>query len=170
MTWYCDQCGSPLKEHGVYCSKCGAKCDLPPEKNEPVEEQVNNAVNDNTEHINENVNETVNNTTNKWVNNTNNVNVSFDFNNIDWNIVIKYSIVGTILSLLLGVIFFSLFYGNGMVLYSFIIGLIISVLLSMYAGNNTIALIVIGPICGYIGSVYLRDKINFPIINQYLGE
>ena len=154
----------------------------------------------------------MNNTTNKGVNNTNNVNVSFDFNNIDWNIVIKYSIVGTILSLLLGVIFFSLFYGNGMALYSFIIGLIISVLLftfhikdktnavvvglavglltsflqstvlsmfygaiissllSMYAGNNTIALIVIGPICGYIGSVYLRNKINFPIINQYLGE
>ena len=49
-------------------------------------------------------------------------------------------------------------------------GAIISSLLSMYAGNNTIALIVIGPICRYIGSVYLRDKINFPIINQYLGE
>ena len=143
---------------------------------------------------------------------TNNVNVSFDFNNIDWNIVIKYSIVGTILSLLLGVIFFSLFYGNGMALYGFIIALIISVLLftshikdktnaivvglaiglltsllqstvlsmfygaiissllSMYGGNNTFAFIVIGPICGYIGSVYLRDKINFPVINQYLGE
>ena len=77
----------------------------------------------------------MNNTTNKGVNNTNNVNVSFDFNNIDWNIVIKYSIVGTILSLLLGVIFFSLFYGNGMVLYSFIIGLIISVL--SYFCKNT---------------------------------
>lgn len=101
----------------------------------------------------------------------------------------------------MGVIFFSLFCGNGMALYSFIIGLIISVLLftshikdktnavvvglsvglltsflqstvlsmfygaiissllSMYAGNNTIALIVIGPICGILEVFTLEIKL-----------
>ena len=229
MVRYCDQCGSELKEHGIFCSKCGAKCDLLPEtsvKNETVEEQVNNKVNDNAESVEDKVNdasesvEEVNENTETIGTKIDNIisktsessGGGFDFNNIDWNVVIKYSIVSTIVSLLLGIILFSLFFRNRMIPYSFIIALIISVLLftahiknmtnaivvglvvglitsflqstvisiffgviissafSMYAGSYTLGLIVIGPICGYIGNVFLRGKINFSIINQYLGE
>lgn len=223
MVRYCDQCGKKLREHAVYCSFCGAKCDLAPEhsvQDEFTQEKVNDAVNDKTEHVEDKVNDTVNENTEtvgaKMDNKTNKTNENsgggFDFSNINWNVVLKYSIVSAIVSLILGIILFSLFFGNKMILYSFIIALIISVLLftahiknmtnaivvglavglltsvlqstiismffgvymssfySVYAGNYTLALIVIGPICGYIGNVFLRDKFNFPIINQYLGE
>lgn len=218
MARYCDQCGAELKPKAIFCSQCGAKCDLPPEIN--VENQSTNdeeftqeKVND-KEFVDENKNtETVGAKIDNIINKTSeNSGGGFDLNNIDWNVVIKYSIVSTIVSLILGIILFALFYGNPMVVYSFIIGLIVSVLLftphiknktnaivvglavglltsvlqstaisiffgpymasifSMYAGNYTLSLIVIGPICGYIGNVFLREKINFQIINQYLGE
>ena len=218
MVRYCDQCGSELKEHAIFCSKCGAKSDLPPETNvekESVNEKVKDEINNVANAVEENANNTetigakIDNIISKTSENSNG---GFDFNNIDWNVVIKYSIVSTIVSLLLGIILFSLFYGNQMMLYCFIIGLIISVLLftahikdktnaivvglavglftcvlqssvismffgviisssfSMYAGGYSLALVVIGPIFGYVGNVFLGDKINFPIINQYLGE
>lgn len=70
MARFCDQCGEEIKPGAVFCSKCGEKCDLPPEKNvqnESIGKDVNNTVNDN-----EKVNESVNNTeTNNEVNNTN---------------------------------------------------------------------------------------------------
>lgn len=225
MVRYCDQCGSELKEHAIFCSKCGAKSDLEPETNvenqsinneESTREKVNDLTNDKTESVGDKVNENtetigakIDNIISKTSENSGG---GFDLNNIDWNVVIKYSIVSTVVSLLLGIILFSLFYGNPMLLYSFMIGLIISVLLftahiknktnavvvglvvglltcilqsttisiffgvymssifSMYAGGYSLALIVIGPICGYVGNVVLGDKINLSIINQYLGE
>lgn len=225
MVRFCDQCGSELKENAIFCSKCGAKSDLPPEtsvKNESsnngesTQEKVNDLANDKTESVGDKVNEnteTIGAKIDNMISKTSeNSGGGFDLNNIDWNVVIKYSIVSTVVSLLLGIILFSLFYGNPMIVYSFMIGLIISVLLftahikdktnsvvvglavglltcilqsttisiffgvymasifSRYAGNYTLSLIVIGPICGYIGNVFFRGKINFSIINQYLGE
>ena len=239
MTRFCDQCGAELKPKAMFCSKCGAKSDLPPEinvenksgeeqvnnmvnenvKNEHVEEHVNNTINDNARQ-NDNVNETVNNTTNNRVNNTNtkNTNVNFDFNDIDLNVVLKYSAVGTVVSLILGLIFFALFINTsstppdyGLTPYSFITAVILAVViltaqikdkinaivvggitglltgilqfttisiffripeigLSLIFGNPILVLIVVGIVFGYVGNVYLKDKINFPVINQYLGE
>lgn len=209
MTRFCDQCGAELKPKAMFCSKCGAKSDLPPEinvENKSGEEQVNNTVDNNTEQINKNVNETVNNATNNRVNNTNTKNANFDVNNIDWNVVLKYSIASTIVSTVIGFILFYLFYGTPIILYNLVIGSIISILLFtahiedktnaivtgfvvglllialmifqtfvfipflFYGRLNTSYILFIGPICGYIGNVYLKDKINFPVINQYLGE
>lgn len=215
---FCDQCGSELKEKAIFCSKCGAKSDLPPEtnvKSESVNEKLNDEVNNATKSVEENTNnaETIGAKIDNMISKTSeNNDEGFDFNNIDWNVVIKYSIAGTIVSLVLGIILFYLFFGNPMITYSFIIALIISVLLftahiknktnaivvgiavglltcvlqssvismffgviisssfSMYAGGYSLALIVIGPICGYVGNVFLGDKINLSIINQYLGE
>ena len=213
MARYCDQCGEELKQDAVFCSKCGAKCDLPPETNESVEEKVDDTVSDKKESINEN-SKTIGSKIDSVISNANSGNGggAFNFSDIGWNVVIKYAIASTIVALILGIILFSLFYGNQMILYSFIIALIISVLLftahienkinaivvglavglltsvlqstvisifygvymasffSMYTGSYTLGLIVLGPICGYIGNVYLKDKINFSIINQYLGE
>ena len=217
MVRYCDQCGSELKEHAIFCSKCGAKCDLPPEsvKNESTDKKVIKTVNSSTDSVKDDVDETGTSGTKSddIINKTNeNSTGDFNVNNINWNVVIKYSIAGTIVSLIIGIILCTLFYGNPMMQYSFIIGLIVSVLLftahikdktnaiivglvaglltcilqptaipmfikmywspyfSFTPGEYGLLLIVIGSICGYIGNVYLRDKINFPIINQYLGE
>ena len=222
MVRYCDQCGNELKEHAIFCSNCGAKSDLPPEKtlekqSTNNEKSTNEKVND-KEFVDDNTTMDGNTETNgvkidKIINKTNENSVEgFDFNNINWDVVVKYSIVSTIVSLILGIILFSLFFGNSMMPYCFIIGLIISVLLftahlknktnaivvgfvvglltyvlqstvismffgvivsssfSMYFGNYSVGLILIGPICGYIGNVFLREKINFSVINQYLGE
>ncbi len=53
---------------------------------------------------------------------------------------------------------------------SMFFGVYMASIFSRFAGNYALSLIVIGPICGYIGNVFLRGKINFSIINQYLGE
>lgn len=58
MVRYCDQCGSELKEHAIFCSNCGSKSDLPPEKS--VETQSSNNEESTLEKVNDNINETVN--------------------------------------------------------------------------------------------------------------
>ena len=103
---YCEKCGAELKPKAIFCSQCGTKCDLPPETN--VENQSTNneesaqeKVND-KEFVDENKNtETVGAKIDNIINKTSeNSGGGFDLNNIDWNVVIKYSIVSTIVSLI----------------------------------------------------------------------
>ena len=226
MVRYCDQCGNKLKENAVFCSNCGTKCDLPPEKNvkdESTQKKVNDTVKNNAEPIDEKANENtetigmkIDNVISKGNKNSDG---GFDLNNIDLNVVIKYSLVATILSLILGMIFvfitmptathISLLSRSlGLVPYSFYLALIIIVLIfsahvkeginaitigaisglltgifqspffimfygyswDLYFGNQTLFLLILGIISAYVGNVYLKDKVNLPIINQYLGE
>lgn len=234
---FCDQCGSELKENAIFCSKCGAKSDLPPEtsvKNESsnngesTQEKVNDLANDKTESVGDKVNEnteTIGTKIDKLIDNTNTGNNigGFNLNDINWSLVLKYSIASAAMSLILGVILMYAFLGTvsmprlyntdvGLMPYSFYIPLIIvvsilsahiknkvnsivmgaisglitgifqSTVISMvyghdgvvffsyFIGNQTLGLIIVGVIFAYVGNVYLSDKINFPIINQYLGE
>ena len=132
--------------------------------------------------------------------------------------MLKYSVAGTIISLTLGIIFFSLYWylpdvfilallapfsfifaviltvviltahikdKTNAIVVGFIVGLLTGILqfttismifripeigLSIIFGNPVLVLIIVGVIFGYVGNDYLRDKINFPVINQYLGE
>ena len=83
MARYCDQCGAELKENGIFCSKCGAKCDLPPEtnvENESAEEKVNDKeFVDNNKTVNENA-ETIG----AKIDNDK----SFDFNKLNLKVII----------------------------------------------------------------------------------
>ena len=215
MVGDCDQCGNKLKEHGIFCPNCGAKSVLPPETTENNEfgEKVNN----NAENF-ENKIETVDTKIDNAISNANNASGSFVFENIGWNTVIKYSVVGTIVSLTLGLIFFVLFSNTaskpsnfGLLPYSFILVVILAVVilvahikekinaivvgimvglltgilqftsisilfgmnefvLSKSFGNSALILIVVGIVFTYVLNVYLKDKINIPMINEYLGE
>lgn len=218
MVRYCDQCGNELKAHAIFCPHCGAKSDLPPEttvKNESGENKLNN----NAEKV-ENKTETIGTKIDNTISNTNakNANSIFDINNVNWNTVIKYSVVGTIISLILGIIFFALFKNTastppnfGLLPYSFIlavilamtilaahikekinailvggiVGLLTGILqftiisivfvingfaLSIIFGDPILLLIVVGIVFAYVSNVYLKDKINIHIVNEYLGE
>ena len=58
MVRYCGQCGTELKSDASFCSKCGAKSDLLPEKsvkNESNDKKINETVNNNTELVKDNV-------------------------------------------------------------------------------------------------------------------
>ena len=206
MTRYCDQCGKKLKEHALFCSNCGAKCDLPPEtsvEKKQTEKKVENKVNETKDDV---------------ISKTNNANM-LDFNNLDLHVVAKYSLAATVLSLILGIVFVIITMNTatrisllgsdlGMLPYSFYLALIIVVAImsahikeginvivmglvsglltgilqspvfeifygfswNLYIGNQTLLLIILGIVFAYLGNIYFKEKINLPIINQYLGE
>lgn len=69
-------------------------------------------------------------------------------------------VVGGIVGLLTGILQFttiSIFFG------------VAEFALSIIFGDPILVLIIVGIVFGYVGNVFLRDIINLPIINQYLG-
>lgn len=102
MARYCDQCGAELKENGIFCSKCGAKCDLPPEtnvENESIDKKVNDKVNDADGSVEENPNnnESIDSKTDDLINNENS---GFDISKFNLKLIIP--IVAIILIAVVG--------------------------------------------------------------------
>lgn len=140
MVRYCDQCGSKLKPHASYCPFCGAKSDLPPETN--IKKKSIDLVNEN-------------------MLGSKNTGGGFNFNNMDLSVVLKYSIVGVVISLVLGIILFGLSLNTvnvpknelGFMPYAFILALILSVALIAPQIKDKITAIVSGLIIGLLTGV-----------------
>ena len=151
MVRYCDQCGSKLKPHASYCPFCGAKSDLPPETN--IKKKSVDKVNENLV-------------------DSKNTGDGFNFNNIYLNVVLKYSIVGVVISLVLGIILFGLSLNTvdvpknelGFMPYAFILALILSVAVVAPHIEDKITAIISGLIIGLLTGV-----LQSPVIGVCYG-
>lgn len=146
MVRYCDQCGSKLKPHASYCPFCGAKSDLPPETNIKMK-SIDKA--------------------NKNMLGSKNTD-GFNFNNMNLGVVLKYSIVGVAISLVLGIILFGLSLNTvnvptnelGFMPYAFILALIFSVALIAPQIKDKITAIISGLIIGLLTGVLQTNVIG----------
>lgn len=162
---YCDQCGNEIKENALFCDQCGHEVGT----KKTIKEDAK---------IDKNLN-----SKETKSNNGNN----FEFSNINFATVVKFSIVGIIIAFILGILFINLIWSidflsyysgakTGLTRMSFIVGVILAVgLLAAHMKNMSESIImglIVGLLTGLFESTVISMFLNHFVIwwGMYVGN
>ena len=146
---YCDQCGNEIKENALFCDQCGHEVGT--KKTVKEDSKIDKKINSKeTKSNNEN---------------------NFEFSNINFATVVKFSIVGIIIAFILGILFINIIWSidflsyysgakTGLTRMSFIVGVILAVGLLAAHMKNMSESIIMGLIVGLLTGLFESTVIS----------